>query len=101
VLRSLAVLLTVAVAGLSGCGGKVIDTSKIEDTLRHNLEAERGEKVSSVECPSEVNVEPKATFECTVDLAKGATKTVTLEIRNDKADVSVVGVRGEASGANE
>ena len=93
-------LLAVAVL-VAGCGGTVIDTSKIEDALKQNFERARHEKVSSVDCPSEQKLEPKSTFDCTITLAGGGTKTETLEIVNDKADVHVVGLRGEASGANE
>jgi hypothetical protein len=96
------VSLLVAVATfVIGCGGSVIDSAKMEDTLRHNLEAERKEKVSSVSCPSGQEVEPKATFQCTIDLADGTTKVATIEIRNDEADVSVVRLQEEGSGANE
>ncbi len=93
--------LAAVLALVAGCGGTVIDTSKIEEALKANFEHARGEKVSSVECPSEQNLEPKSTFECTVSLADGSTRTETLEIVNDKADVHVIGVQGEPSGANE
>jgi Domain of unknown function (DUF4333) len=95
------IALALLPALLIGCGGKVIDTSKIEDTLQHNLETERKEKVSSVDCPSEQKVEPKATFDCTITLENGKTETATLEIRNEEADVSIVGLHGEAAGSNE
>src|SRR4051794_20323583 len=49
-------LALTAVALLSilsiGCGGTVIDSSKTEDALQHNLETSLKEKVSSVQCPS-------------------------------------------------
>lgn len=84
-----------------GCGGgSAIDSAKLEGALRHNLEDERKEKVSSVSCPSDQKVEPKATFECTIDLADGTTKVATIEIRNEEADVSVIGLK-EGGGANE
>jgi hypothetical protein len=94
--------LLAAAVFIAGCGGgTVIGTEKIEETLKANFEHAREEKVSSVECPTDQKVEPKATFECTIKLKGGGTKTETLEIENDKADVHVVGLQGEASGANE
>jgi len=93
--------LFAAAVFVAGCGGTVIGTEKIEETLKANFEHAREEKVSSVECPSDQKVEPKATFECTIKLKGGGTKIETLEIENEKADVHVVGLRGEASGANE
>ncbi len=91
---AVAVLAASALA-VAGCGEKVIDTSNIEETLQHNLESARKEKVSSVDCPSDQKVEPKATFTCTVNLSDGKTETATLEIRNDEADVSVIDLREE------
>jgi major membrane immunogen (membrane-anchored lipoprotein) len=99
--RSAAIFAVAAAALLSGCGEKVIDTSKIEDTLQQNLETSRKEGVSSVDCPSDQKVEPKATFTCTVKLKDGKTETATLEIRNDQADVSVIDLREEGRGTNE
>jgi hypothetical protein len=98
VLRVLAASSLIALAGLPGCGGTVIDTSKVEGTLQHSLESERKEKVSSVDCPSGQEVEPKATFQCTVNLAGGRTETATLEIRDSKADVSVIRIEEEGRG---
>jgi len=96
------VSLLVAVAVFAvGCGETVIDSSKTEDALKSNLEKSLKEKVSSVECPSDQKVEPKATFTCTVKLQGGKTETATLKILNDNADVSVVGLQGEATGGNE
>jgi hypothetical protein len=99
-LGALLVLVVVLAFGI-GCGGTVIGTEKIEETLKANFEHATGEKVSSVDCPSGQKVEPKATFDCTINLVGGGSKTETLEIVNDKADVHVVGLHREASGANE
>jgi Domain of unknown function (DUF4333) len=96
-LGAIAVVALLAV----GCGGTVIGTEKIEETLKANFEHAREEKVSSVECPTDQKVEPKATFNCTIKLVGGGTKTETLEITDDKADVHVIGLQGEASGSNE
>jgi Domain of unknown function (DUF4333) len=95
------VALTLIPALAIGCGGTVLDSAKTEDTLAHSLESERGEKVASVECPSDQEVEPKATFECTIQLENGQQEMATLEIRNEDADVSVISIEEEGRGANE
>lgn len=95
--RTLAALLVVValtaalVAG--GCGETVIDQAKVEATIKENLLA-RHERIASVDCPSGVEVEPNATFKCTVNLAGGGTKTATLRIVDKKADLEMTGLSG-------
>ncbi|MET0306959.1 MAG: DUF4333 domain-containing protein [Solirubrobacterales bacterium] len=72
-----------------GCGGTVIDDAKTEAAIEQNLEDSVGQKVSKVDCPSGVEVEPDATFDCTVTLADGKEETATLKILNEDADVEV------------
>ena len=65
--RSGAVAALLAVAFLAvGCGETVIDDAKTEAAIEQNLEKSVGQKVSSVDCPSGVEVEAGATFTCTV-----------------------------------
>lgn len=87
-----AVLVLVAALTLAavGCGETVIDTTKAEDTIQADVEKSRGEKVESVDCP-QPEVDPGTTFECKVDYPGGKEATVTLEIRNEDADLSTVG----------
>lgn len=77
-----------------GCGETVIDATKTEEALQANLSKSLETKVSAVDCPSDVEVEPKATFTCSVELAGGKTETATLRILNEDADVSVVRLSG-------
>jgi hypothetical protein len=86
-------LLAAAVLAI-GCGETVIDSAKTEDALKANLGNSLGEKVSSVDCPSDVEVEKGKTFTCSVKLAKGEGQTATLKILNEDADVSVTDLRG-------
>jgi hypothetical protein len=72
---------------VAGCGGTILDLGKAEDQIEANVENTQGEKVSSVDCPSDVEVEPKTTFSCTVRLSDGSTATATLMIRNEDADL--------------
>ena len=91
---ALTLVAFVVVAG-TGCGETVIDSAKTEAALEQNLHRSTGKKVSSVDCPSDVEVKAGATFECTVSYAGGAREVATLEIRNSDADVSVTGLRPE------
>lgn len=79
--------LVLAVFLAVGCGGTILDLSKAEDQIEANIENTQGKKVSSVDCPSDIEVEPKTTFSCTVHLSDGSTATATLLIRNEDADL--------------
>jgi NAD(P)H-hydrate repair Nnr-like enzyme with NAD(P)H-hydrate epimerase domain len=86
---SVLVLLT----GIFGCGGTQLDASKVEDQLEANIENTQGKKVSSVDCPSGVEVEPGKKFSCTVHLSGGGTETATLLIRDKDANVSFLNLK--------
>src|SRR5262249_32912894 len=85
----LGVMALLATFLLASCGETVVDSTKTEEQLQASLSKSLGEKVSSVDCPSNQKVEPGATFTCSVKLSKGKTETVTLKIRNEDADLSV------------
>jgi len=89
------VLVAFAVVAGVGCGETVIDSAKTEAALEQDLKHSTGKAVSSVDCPSDVEVKAGATFECTVSFAGGEREVATLEIRNSDADVSVTGLRPE------
>jgi hypothetical protein len=84
--------VAVAVVGIvaAGCGETVIDSAKTEDAIAHNLEKSAGMKISSVDCPSDVEVKKGTTFQCTVIQDGGKRETATLKILNEDADVSLV-----------
>lgn len=84
-LAALALVVFLAV----GCGETVIDSAKTEAAIEDNLEKSVGQKVSSVDCPSGVEVEAGKTFDCTVSLDGGKAETATLKILNSDADVEV------------
>ena len=88
--------LALGVFPLAGCGETVIDSAKTEAAIEENLEKSVGQRVSSVECPSGVEVKKGGTFECTVKLKSGKTETATLKILNSEADVEVTNL--EAAG---
>ena len=89
---AIAALLTVAFFAI-GCGETVIDDAKTEAAIEHNLEKSLGQKVSSVDCPSGVEVEAGKTFDCTVSLTGGKQETATLKIINSDADVEVTDLK--------
>jgi hypothetical protein len=96
-MRSFSALCAVAIAAalsIAGCGETVIDSAKTEDALKANLGSSLGEKVVSVDCPTDVEVEKDKTFTCSVKLEKGKAQTATLKILNEDADVSVINLRG-------
>jgi len=86
---ALAALLVLA-AFAAGCGKTVIDDEKTEAAIAKNVESALGKDVSSVDCPSGVEVERGARFECTVVLAGGREETARLRILNEDADVELV-----------
>jgi hypothetical protein len=88
----LAAPLAAAALLVAGCGETVIDSAKVEAAIEQNLHRATGEKVSSVECPSGVEVKAGATFECTVEL-EGKLEKATLKIVNSDADVEVTDLR--------
>jgi hypothetical protein len=109
-----ATLLLVALVGV-GCGETVIDTTKIEEQVQSDLEKslptrtdlqkELGigadEKVTSVDCPSDVEVKAGDTFACKISFANGVEGVEKFEIVNDKADVHQVSSLELAGGGNE
>jgi hypothetical protein len=91
-LRSLAALVLVSSAAAYGCGGTVIDQAKLDDTTQVSLERSLHERIKTVECPSDLSVDPGSTFECTVVFPDGKRESAILKIRNKDADVSIVGL---------
>lgn len=91
---ALGAVALVATFVFAGCGDTVLDSTKTEEQLVASLSTSLGEKVSSVDCPSDIKVEKGETFSCSVKMQKGEDQTVTLEIRNSDADVSVTDIRG-------
>ncbi len=89
---AIAALLIAGVLAV-GCGGTVIDSAKIEATVEENLQKSLGKKVSSVDCPSGVEVKAGASFDCTVTLNGGKEETASLKIINDDADVELTNLQ--------
>jgi len=90
-LSPIAVLLSAAL--LAGCGGTVLDDVKTEDAVQANLEESFERQIDAVDCPSDQEVEAGATFECSVRFSDGEEATATLRIKNEDADVDLIGLK--------
>jgi Domain of unknown function (DUF4333) len=85
-------LAVVALVGFSSCAGTVIDQEKLEATVQDSLESSVHEKIRNVDCPSDQSVDPGATFTCEVIFSDDRREIATLKIRNEDADLSIVGI---------
>jgi hypothetical protein len=88
-----AAVLAAAVLIAAGCGETVIDDVKAEGAIQDSLEKSLDEKVTSVSCPSDEEVEKGKTFDCTVDFSNGTEATATLKILDDDANVKIVDLK--------
>jgi hypothetical protein len=84
------VALALAVFLAVGCGGTVLDAASTEEQVKANVESTQKEKVSSVDCPSDVQIEAGAKFSCTVRLKQGGSATAVLLIRDEDANLDFV-----------
>jgi hypothetical protein len=103
-LRALAISVGIALlaaSAIAGCGGTVLDKEKLDDTTQASLERSLHEKIKSVDCPSELSVDPGSTFECEVVFPDGKRESAILKIRNKDADVSIVGLKPNQSERGE
>ena len=92
-LVALSAVAAFAALVFAGCGETVIDSTKLEEQLKASLANSQGEKISKVDCPSDVKVEKGTTFKCNIKVEKGAEEVATIEIRNQNADTSVIDLR--------
>jgi hypothetical protein len=84
--------LFVGLLTLFGCG-TVIDQVKLEDTAQASLEDSIHEKIKEVDCPSDQSVDPGATFTCEVIFSDARREVATLKIRNEDADITMIGLK--------
>jgi hypothetical protein len=85
--------LAAAALLVAGCGKTVLDEANTEVTIEQDVERATGEKVASVDCPSDVEVKKGETFECVVTFQNGKRSVETLKILNEDADLSVIDLR--------
>jgi hypothetical protein len=70
-------------------GETVVDDRKLEEEILRNLRSFQND-ISSVDCPSDVEVIPGTTFKCVVHTEAGSSETATLKILNHSADLRLV-----------
>lgn len=93
--RRFAVLGLLLSAFLAAGCGTVVDPVKLQDTIQADLERSLHVKIQAVDCPSDVSVDPGATFTCEVVFSDGERKVATLKIRNKDADITMIGLKPE------
>jgi len=86
---ALPLVALLALTALAGCGKTVIDDSKTEASIEQNIESSANKKVTAVDCPSDVEVEKGATFDCTLTLVSGKEEIATMKILNEDADIEL------------
>jgi hypothetical protein len=93
----LGALAAVALSLLAaGCGKTIVDLNKTEDQIRAEAEKRSADaKVSSVECPADLEVEPGREFTCTVRISGGGTETATLRIRDEEANLTLLSLEAD------
>jgi hypothetical protein len=86
------IALAIGLVALYGCG-TVVDQVKLEDTVQASLEDSIHEKIKKVDCPSDQSVDPGTTFTCDVIFSDDRREVAILKIRNDDADITMVGLK--------
>jgi Domain of unknown function (DUF4333) len=84
-------MILLVASAVSGCGETIIDSSKMEAAVKSNVERSLHQKVALVHCPSDQKVSPGETFMCTIEFSNGEHASSTWKIRNEEADVDIVG----------
>ena len=108
---AMALAAVAVVAYAAGCGEEVLDSAKVGDQVQSDLEQNlpkvlargalgaelqkqlgiaRDEKIDSVDCESDVEIEPKTTFSCEATFANGRQATATFKILDEDANVEQV-----------
>lgn len=71
----------------------MIDRVKLQDTVQASIEDSIHEKIKAVDCPSDQPVDPGATFTCEVTFSDDRREAAVLKIRNEDADISMIGLK--------
>jgi Domain of unknown function (DUF4333) len=86
--RGFALVALPAALALSACGTKVLNTGKLETTIKQGLEQQAGVRIKSVSCPDKVKLEAGGTFNCTAVTTGGDRASVRVVQQDDKGHVS-------------
>ena len=85
----LGLLAVASMAFVVGCGGTVIDSTGMEETVQEYLEKSLHEDVKSVDCPSDQPPDPGLVIDCDVTLKDGKAKVAAVEVTNKEADFRI------------
>jgi hypothetical protein len=77
-----------AIAVLLGACSKTLDTGRLEDTLRDQIQAQLDIPGLTVDCPDGVKAEAGGTFECTATTGEGGTITIRVTQSDDEGRVT-------------
>jgi hypothetical protein len=83
----------------SACGGKQLDVSRAEDTIRSEVERAYEVEVEDVSCPQDVEAEAGATFRCVVSLPDDRL-TIDVEQEDDEGRITIEPAQAVISLAN-
>jgi hypothetical protein len=72
---------------LGGCS-KTLDTGRLEDTLRDQIQTQLDLTGLTVDCPDGVKAEAGETFECTATTGEGGTITIEVTQTDDEGRVT-------------
>lgn len=77
----------IATIALSSCA-KTLESSKIEETIKADLNKQNGLSIKSITCPTEVKPEPGKTFECIGELDPDGGFFITVKQEDAQGNVS-------------
>jgi Domain of unknown function (DUF4333) len=80
--------------GAAACGKAKLDTSRLEDQIKHTLATRTGIPIASVECPADVEAKQGHTFRCTATTTRGERVVLNVTQDDSKGGVSWRVARG-------
>ncbi len=80
-------ILTVSLASLLAACSPTLNTGKLEDEIQKGIEEQTDINVSSISCPTNVELEEGDTFDCDVEASDDTTFTVTVTQKDDEGNV--------------
>ena len=85
--RGFAVAAVPALLALSACGTRVLNTDKLETSIKRGIEQQAGVRVKSVSCPNKVELKAGGTFNCIALTTGGDRATVRVVQQDDQGHV--------------
>jgi uncharacterized protein DUF4333 len=81
-------LLLLSVVFLAGCGGRTLDTSRLETQIGRTLSERSGLPITSVDCPNDVKAKKGGQFACTVTTSSKERVRVNVTQDDDQGGVT-------------